>query len=330
MVRPSKPSSLSPPSRWPKKYPGGCGSRSRSWRSCSAIQRTTVPPIGTKIRPRVKEPPRGGTDGPAWLGGGIRRFMSLLVVVLAAAAWSAAPAAAQLLPPDPPLSASSNVHLLGHIPGSAAGMDFKDHYAYVSGWGGITVLDIAQADVAAASSARCRCRTSRTRTSTSAATRCSSSTTASRQDLGSVMYVVSIANPTTPTLSAVLPLGLTGSGRGSGHIANFVKADCSQAWVDGGDLVEVVDLTDPERAEVARQVRVGGVAERRASRSRTTPSSTAPARSGRSAAAARPATADRQPARAEAARHDGRGRAQPLARTTTSSSTTRSGAGRRC
>jgi hypothetical protein len=43
----------------------------------------------------------------------------------------------------------------------------------------------------------------------------------------------------------VLPLGLTGSGRGSGHIANFVKTDCSQAWVDGGDLVEVVDLSIP-------------------------------------------------------------------------------------
>ena len=65
------------------------------------------------------------------------------------------------------------------------------------------------------------------------------------QDLGSVMYVVSIANPTLPTVSAILPLGLTGSGRGSGHIANFVKTDCSQAWVDGGDHVEVVDLTDP-------------------------------------------------------------------------------------
>ena len=59
------------------------------------------------------------------------------------------------------------------------------------------------------------------------------------------MYVVSIANPTTPVVSAILPLGLTGSGRGSGHIANFVKSDCSQAWVDGGDLVEVVDLTIP-------------------------------------------------------------------------------------
>src|ERR687889_323598 len=50
-----------------------------------------------------------------------------------------------VLPPDPPLATSSNVHLLGHIPGSAAGMNFKDHYAFVSGWGGITVLDIANA-----------------------------------------------------------------------------------------------------------------------------------------------------------------------------------------
>jgi hypothetical protein len=65
------------------------------------------------------------------------------------------------------------------------------------------------------------------------------------QDIGAVLYVVSIANPTAPALTAVLPLGLTGSGRGSGHIANFSKADCSQLWVDGGELVEVVDLRIP-------------------------------------------------------------------------------------
>ena len=46
-------------------------------------------------------------------------------------------------------------------------------------------------------------------------------------------------------VAAVLPLGLTGNGRGSGHIANFVKSDCTQAWIDGGDHVEVVDLTVP-------------------------------------------------------------------------------------
>jgi hypothetical protein len=54
------------------------------------------------------------------------------------------------------------------------------------------------------------------------------------QDLGSIMYVLTIATPTQPTVQAILPLGGTGSGRGSGHIANFVKPDCSQLWVDGG------------------------------------------------------------------------------------------------
>ena len=44
-------------------------------------------------------------------------------------------------------------------------------------------------------------------------------------------------------MRAILPLGGTGDGRGSGHIANFVKSDCTQLWVDGGDHVEVVDLT---------------------------------------------------------------------------------------
>jgi hypothetical protein len=123
-------------------------------------------------------------------------------------------------------------------------MTFKDHYAYVSGWGGITVLDIAQAadpqlvgalplphfenedvdlcgDILIVVNDR------------------------EAKDLGSIMYVVSIANRTAPSVAAVLPLGLTGNGRGSGHIANFVKTDCSQAWVDGGDHVEVVDLSVP-------------------------------------------------------------------------------------
>jgi hypothetical protein len=90
-------------------------------------------------------------------------------------------------------------------------------------------------------------------------------------------------------VSAVLPLGLTGSGRGSGHIANFVKPDCSQAWVDGGELVEVVDLTIPSAP------RSLGKFESAASLSDTFKVShdtswTAPARSGRWAAAARPVT----------------------------------------
>ena len=40
------------------------------------------------------------------------------------------------------------------------------------------------------------------------------------------------------------PVGLTGSGRGAGHIANYVSADCSQMWL-GGDRVEVFDMSNP-------------------------------------------------------------------------------------
>ncbi len=73
----------------------------------------------------------------------MRRAFALAVVM---ALSTAMPAAAQTVPIEPPLAASSNVHPVGHIPGSAAGMVFRDHYAYVSGWTGVTVLDIAQAD----------------------------------------------------------------------------------------------------------------------------------------------------------------------------------------
>jgi hypothetical protein len=176
------------------------------------------------------------------------RFATLLIlgtVMAIVAAAGARPAAGETPGvTEAPLAASSNVHLLAHIPTTAAGMNFKGHYAYVSGWTGVTVLDIAQpaspqvvgvlplphfenedvdlcGDLLLVVNDR------------------------EAKDLGSIMYVVSIANPATPTVLAILPLGLTGSGRGSGHIANFVKSDCTQAWVDGGDHVEVIDLSAP-------------------------------------------------------------------------------------
>src|SRR5215203_108983 len=174
----------------------------------------------------------------------MRRSLSAIGLTVALAAATAGPASAQMLPPDPPLAASSNVHLLGHIPGTAAGMNFKDHYAYVSGWGGVTVLDIAKP-----AAPRLVGALPLPHFENEDVDLCGNTLIVVNdrveQDLGAVMYVVNIANRTTPTLSAVLPLGLTGSGRGSGHIANFVKADCTQVWVDGGDHVEVVDLTLP-------------------------------------------------------------------------------------
>ena len=170
----------------------------------------------------------------------MKRFALALGTVLSMA--TAGPAAAQMLPPEAPLAASSNVHQLGHIPGTAAGMNFKGNYAYVSGWGGITVLDIAKADQPKLVGALPLPHFENEDVDLCGNTLIVVNDRA-ELDLGAVLYVVSIANPTTPTLSAVLPLGLTGSGRGAGHIANFSKPDCSQLWVDGGELVEVVDLT---------------------------------------------------------------------------------------
>ena len=172
-------------------------------------------------------------------------MLALLALGAVATVLNVMPAAGEVVPSEPPLAVSSNVQLVGHIPGSAAGMTFKDHYAYVSGWGGITVLDIAIADSPQVVTFLPLPHFENEDVDLVRQRRCSSSTTAATQDLGSIMYVLSIANPAAPTISAILPLGLTGSGRGSGHIANFSKADCSQAWVDGGDLVEVVDVTVP-------------------------------------------------------------------------------------
>jgi hypothetical protein len=173
-----------------------------------------------------------------------RRIRSLLLAQALVVGLFGMPAAVAAAAPDPPLATSSNVHLIDHIPGTAAGMNFTGHYAYVSGWSGITVLDIAQADAPKLAG-----ELPLPHFENEDVDLCGDILTVVNDrvtsDIGSVMYVVSIKDRTHPVVSAVLPLGLTGSGRGSGHISNFVKPDCTQAWVDGGDHVEVVDLTVP-------------------------------------------------------------------------------------
>jgi hypothetical protein len=168
----------------------------------------------------------------------------VVLVVLVAAVSTTLPASGQSVPVDPPLATSPNVHLVAHIPGTAAGMNFKGHYAFVSGWGGITVLDIAQADAPRVAGALPLPHFENEDVDLCGNTLLVVNDREAR-DIGSVLYVIDITNPTTPTVRAILPLGLTGVGRGSGHIANFVKSDCSQAWIDGGDHVEVVDLSNP-------------------------------------------------------------------------------------
>jgi hypothetical protein len=179
--------------------------------------------------------PTGGRTRSWLLFAALTSFVALLNVV---------PAAALTPPAEPPLANSTNVHVIGHIPGTAAGMNFKDHYAFVSGWGGLTVLDIAKADSPEPVGALALPHFENEDVDL-----CGNVLVVvndrEAKDLGSIMYVINISAPTSPKIDAILPLGLTGSGRGSGHIANFVKPDCTQTWVDGGDHVEVVDLTDP-------------------------------------------------------------------------------------
>jgi hypothetical protein len=167
----------------------------------------------------------------------MRWLATLFAVAFVAPAWADVPA-------DPPLATSSNVHMLTHIPGTAAGMNFRGHYAFVTGWTGVQVLDIANP-----ASPQLAAELPLPHFENEDVDLCGDTLIVvndrEAKDLGSVMYVVSIANPRTPFVEAILPLGLTGNGRGSGHIANFVKADCTQAWIDGGDHVEVVDLTVP-------------------------------------------------------------------------------------
>ena len=79
------------------------------------------------------------------------------------------------------------------------------------------------------------------------------------EDPGSVLYTFDISAPSRPALISMTPVGLTGSGRGAGHIANFVNADCSQMWLDGGNLVEVFDSLGPGSAALPWKVRVGGL-----------------------------------------------------------------------
>jgi hypothetical protein len=94
------------------------------------------------------------------------RLMLLFALTAVGTLANALPAGAQDVPP---LATSSNLQLLGHVPGSAAGMNFKGKYAYVSGWAGITVLTSPRRR-RRSWSGRSHCRTSRTRTRVTTAT----------------------------------------------------------------------------------------------------------------------------------------------------------------
>jgi hypothetical protein len=149
-----------------------------------------------------------------------------------------------LAPAGPPLAKSSNFEVLGNVPtGPAIGMNFKGHYAFVTGPTGLTALDIANPAVPVVVGVH-----PLPHFENEDVDLCGNLLVIvndrEAKDLGAVMYLFDISAPATPRLASVTPIGLTGNGRGAGHIANFVKSNCSQLWVDGGDLVEVFDVSN--------------------------------------------------------------------------------------
>jgi hypothetical protein len=146
----------------------------------------------------------------------------------------------------PPLAISSNVDLLGTVPtGPALGIAFRDHYAFVTGPQGLVVLDIAVPAAPVVIAAHPLPHFENEDVDLCGTTLTIVNDRESR-DLGSIMYVFDVSLPASPRLASTTVIGATGgSERGSGHIATFVKADCSLLWADGGARVEVFDLSNP-------------------------------------------------------------------------------------
>src|SRR5688500_9908611 len=160
----------------------------------------------------------------------MRRALVASLVVVASLVFIAP---ARGVPGLPPLRTSPNVQLVTNVPGSYAGLVFKGQYAYATGWAsGLTVFDISNPVAPTPVGALPLPHFENEDVDLCGNTLLITNDRGTR-DIGGVLYVIDIAVPSAPTLVASLPMGLTGDGRGPGHIANFVKADCSQAWIDG-------------------------------------------------------------------------------------------------
>jgi LVIVD repeat len=153
------------------------------------------------------------------------------------------PASGQVLPSPPPLAISDNVALIGNVPGSLFGMHFQGNYGYATGPTGLTVFDVSEA-----ANPTIAGELPLPHFENEDVDACGNLLVIASDAVNPAapLFVIDIANPSTPTLLATYNLGIEGTGNGAGHIANFVTKDCSLLWVDGGSRVEVVDLSQPE------------------------------------------------------------------------------------
>jgi hypothetical protein len=148
-----------------------------------------------------------------------------------------------LVTDTPPVS-SDNVELVTTIPGSAAGMRIVGKYAYVTGWTGLTILDISTPAAPKVVSVLPIAHFENEDVESDGKVVLISNDR-EKESKGGVLYVVDVHDPANPALASVLPLGqVTSTERGGGHIANCVKNGCQWVWLTGGWRVWVVDLRD--------------------------------------------------------------------------------------
>jgi hypothetical protein len=165
------------------------------------------------------------------------------VGALALAQQTAQRAGTTLAPDAGPLS-SDNVELVTTIPGSAAGMRIVGKYAYVTGWAGLTILDISAPAAPKVVSVLPIAHFENEDVESDGKVVLIANDR-EKESKGGALYVVDVRKPDAPAVASVLPLGqLTSVERGPGHIANCVKDGCKWVWLTGGARVWVVDLRD--------------------------------------------------------------------------------------
>jgi hypothetical protein len=148
-----------------------------------------------------------------------------------------------LAPDTGPLS-SDNVTLLTTIPGSAAGMRIVGKRAYVTGWAGLTILDIADPAAPKVLSTLPIAHFENEDVESDGKVVLIANDR-EKENKGGVLYVVDVRDPAAPSVASVLSLSqVTSTERGPGHTANCVKDGCKWVWLAGGNRVWVVDLRD--------------------------------------------------------------------------------------
>jgi hypothetical protein len=139
---------------------------------------------------------------------------------------------------------SDNVSLVTTIPGSAAGMRIVGKYAYVTGWAGLTILDVSKPDAPQVVSTLPIAHFENEDVESDGRVVLISNDR-EQANKGGILYVVDVKDPKAPALASVLSLSqVTSDERGPGHIANCVKDGCRWVWLTGGYRIWVVDLHD--------------------------------------------------------------------------------------